>query len=74
METKLTLEDKVVEAACIAESISVISYCISQTEANLEFEDYKCKVFRGIEQLSKSLEDKLTAICCDIEKEMGAGA
>lgn len=72
MTKEKNIEDRIAEAACIAESISTISYCIGQTEANLEFDDYKCKVFRGIEELSKSLEDKLTAICFDIEKEMGA--
>lgn len=72
MVKEKTIEDRIVEAACIAESISAISYCIGQTEANLEFDDYKCKIFRGLEKLGETLGDELTAICCDIEKSKGA--
>lgn len=75
MEKQKNIEDLLVEASAIASSICTISYCIGQTNVDLQYDNYKSDVFRGIEFLGNLLDDKLTAISCAIEgniKEVSA--
>lgn len=64
METKLTLEDKIVEASCLADQIGAIAYGASFLSDTLSDEYYiktSDEIFRGIkalcEKLSKDLAD-----------------
>lgn len=59
---ELTLEDRLNRASCISDAISAMAYCIGQTGANLEWENYKSEVFFGFEKLGEVLSKELDSI------------
>lgn len=63
MKTELTLEDKIVEASCLADQIGAIAYGASFLSDTLSDEYYiktSDEIFRGIKALCEKLSDDLT--------------
>lgn len=69
MKNPKTLEEKLIDAGCIADAISALSFCLANTDANLECENLAHDVFYAFEKLGEALGNELTEISIALDKE-----